>query len=237
MRVSVGQAAANALALWLQQALTRDITVYSHWPEADVRLRRRVVSIVPVGRRIRSDAVGVYTTPQRTNISATQATVQFQLGGIIQPIQLDVWASSQDERDDAIAQLDDALCAGIPATLNVANSTQSITGDPMRDGLLLQMGDGFQGNYVDFWFDDASIDDDADAIQRTEYRAIFMGEARTAYTVTRTVPRLLDVELKVQVTQAPVPPSLSAVPYDTTTLTPNAGPPPTVRVTHGKSST
>jgi hypothetical protein len=239
VRTSIGQACAVALAAWLRQSLTPDVEVTARWPNPDKRLAKRALSVVPVGRRTRNDAMTVWLTGERTNISPTQATVQYQLGGIMQPLQMDIWASSEDERDDVIAQLDDVMNAGLAATLNVKNSTQTVYSDPVRDGILLPLAAPFAGLCGDFWFDDVAIDDTPDAIQRAEYRATYLGEARAPYTVTRTVPRLLEGTIEIQTTLSPpatVP--TTEIPYRTVTLSPDdSTTPPSVTVTYGTSTT
>jgi|GEM_PF-2299977 hypothetical protein len=232
-RVSIGKACANALARWLKTSLTEDVRVFDHWP-ASSRLKGRAVTVVRVSTREKDDSFGFYQQSGRTNLSPKSASIAFKFGDITQPLQLDAWADSEDGRDDLIAQLDDVLWAGVPQTMNTPNGPQTFTGNPFRDGLLLQLEDGFEGNTVDIVFDDVHIHDDAESIERREYRATWTGPAVASYAVTRTVPRMVQAELKAEITEKPVvmPPS---PPYSTVTLTLNPTPPPAVTVTLGTS--
>jgi len=216
-RVSAPQAACNALAAWLSRTMTPDITVIPRWPEPSVKLPPKAISIVRVGRKSRIDAAGIWQT-SRTNVSATKAQVNFMVGAIEQPVQLDVWASVDLYRDDMLAQLDDVLYAGV-------NQTLGKPGNPVRDGLLLKLGDGFDG-WVDFWFDDVDMYDSPDSVQRSEFRATLNGTARMAYGVSATTPRLLSATFKAQSSE--FSPATPGTPYDTTTITPSGR-------THGQS--
>jgi hypothetical protein len=185
LSVSSGQAAANALALWLSANLSHDITVYPRWPEPS-NLPPKSISILRVGRTSRVDAFGLWLAT-RTNVGPTRAQVQFMFGAVEQPIQLDVWASTDVDRDDILGQLETVLYAGIKSTINVS-------GDPVRDGVLLPLADGFTGN-VDFFFEDTTIDDTPEQIQRLEFRATIGALARFAITVDANVPRMLRTNL------------------------------------------
>lgn len=217
MQVSVGQQAANALATYLRQTLSGDVVVYSHWPKGP-DLPERVVSIIPVGRRTRGDEYGTLEFVDQTNLqpaslSAGQtATVTIKTGEQTQPIQLDIWCTTFDGRDDIIAQLDQLLYQGPVTTMNVPGSTQVVYSDPVIDELVLPFDQAnsvnpspYAGQTVAYQFDDCSIDDTPDSIQRDEYRAIFLGEARMAKTVFRTVPITSNVGLEYTVSMEPLP--------------------------------
>lgn len=188
-RVSIGQAAANALAAWLREALASDIVVNARWPQPDVELPRKAVTVLKVGVPTRED-VSCLSVGKRTNVDATHDRTAFQFGGLTQALQLDVWATNDFDRDDIIAQLDEALCAGIGKTLG-------LPGDPVRDGVLVPFlaADGFDGN-VDCCFEAAEIDDDPTSKQRKEFRALYRGEAQFALSSTVTTPRMKSLTLK-----------------------------------------
>lgn len=238
-RVSIGQAAANALAAWLKKTLDPDVIVFDRWPEADIDLPPKAISIAKVGTRSRIDAFGIDIN-SRINLTPTLAQATFKVGGVEQPLQLDIWADSDDARDDLIAQLDDVLYRGINETLNGAvdptGAPLSIGNfDPIRDGILLQLlpDDGFYG-FVDYWFDDANIDDSPDSIQRAEYRATLPGDARLSYAVLAQVPRLLQPILKVKAHESPTAPAGQL--FDTTTMETNPSPPPAIKRVSGTST-
>jgi hypothetical protein len=186
-QVSVGQAACNALAQWLDATLQDDITVYDRWPEANPSLAPKAISVIRAGRRQRLDVVtGAQAESQKAISPAPNAQVNLRLGSFIQPIQLDVWAQSDVERDDMISQLDAALSAGTQQTLGTAALSSD---DPVRDGILLQLGDGYSGN-IEVLLDEPDVSDDADSVQRSEYRAMYAGEIRGSYSIQVTVPTI-----------------------------------------------
>lgn len=183
-QVTVVQAAANALALWLIKSLTSDIKVLEKWPEPDTQLPPKAVTVLKVGKRSRIPLTQLSVANVKVIGNGPLARVGYQIGSVEQPMQLDVWATSDAERDDILAQLDVALYAGIDQTLG-------LPGDPVRDGLLLPLLDGHDGNNCDYWFDEPQIDDTPDAVQRSEFRAILFGEARMALVVTPNEPTAL----------------------------------------------
>lgn len=210
MQTSVGQAAANSLATYLKSTLSSDIVVYSHWPKGP-SLPKRVVSIIPVGRRTRGDEYGTLEFVDQVNLSTLSATITIKLGEQTQPIQLDIWTDTFDGRDDVIAQLDQLLYQGPVTTMAVPYSTPGRNSDPVNDELVLpfdlsnsQSPSPFAGQTVAFQFDDAVIDDTPDSIQRDEYRATFLGEARMAKTVFRTVPITSNVGLQYTYSTKPI---------------------------------
>lgn len=192
--VSIGQAGCNALAAWLKVALTTDIFVSDQWPDPDITLQQRTISIIQVGQRQRLDViggVGDIDSSQTANESAVFARYAFRIGSYMQPAQLDIWATNTIDRDDAIAQLDRALNTGAADTIGPA-----VTDDPVRDGVLvpLLITDGYAGN-VDCWFDEPVIDDTPAAIQRGEYRATYVGQIRGAFSRLIGAPRLVQANL------------------------------------------
>jgi hypothetical protein len=226
-RVSVGQAAANALAKWLETQL-ENVSVYPRWPEPNVRLSR-AVTVAVVGRRQRLNVVTGFDLQTRQNLTATTALVGVRIGSFIQPIQLDAWATYDVDRDDIVDQLDDALTASAVAT-GVAQ-----TDDPVRDGILLPLleDDGFTGT-VEFWFDEPDVDNTPDSVQRSEFRATYFGEARGDFTRVRVVPRMVNPSLHVLVSESNPPPAGQL--YDTSTLSSNGATPPVITVTRGTAT-
>ena len=240
--VSVGQAAANALANWLRSQLSPDVTVIERWPEASVDLfapaapgdapQRAVVSILAAGKRQRLDVV---IPPSLSDsvvaLGGTPAMLQVTqpIGAFTQPLQLDVWAKFDVDRDDVIAQLDAALTTGAVAT------GASASDDPVRDGVLLPLlaADGYAGN-IECWLDEPDVSDDPEAIQRDEYRATYFGEARGLFSRTVTVPALAALTQKLQSSTEATPPPGTL--YQTATMTPNPSPPPAVKTAYGTSS-
>jgi hypothetical protein len=245
-RVSTGQAGCNSLAAWLASQLDPAIKVIAKWGYKRLN-PHPVVTIVPVGKRRREDVHAPFDTVTTNLTSATAALptqqVKFRVGGYMQNIQLDVWASEYDTRDEVIDMLDDALTAGTAQTLAQYFAAQALlgnflTGDVIRDGVLLQLReeDGYEG-FVDILLDEPDTHDDPDAVARGEFRATYFGEMRGDYIRTRITPRITKLVLKEQVYVSATPPSPTVVPYQVTTFTQNPTPPPVIKVTHGTSTT
>lgn len=199
MAVSPGQAAANALANYLDQALSDDVVVYPRWAELDAQLSPKVVTVVKVGARRRLDVVGESTQSQELLPDGKTIRVTRAIGSFEQPMEIHVWANTDSDREDLIAQLDQALNAGIPTTLG-------LDGDPWRDGVLVALleSDQFIGN-IDCWFEEPEYIDNADSIQRREYRALYIGEARGLFSVIQDTPILANPVLELTDDSVPYP--------------------------------
>jgi hypothetical protein len=116
-------------------------------------------------------------------------------------MQLDVWATSFAQCDDLLARLDDAMNAGIGATLSGV-----VNADPFRDGTLVALdpASGFDG-FADFVFDGEEDDQTPAQSGRDEWRATLRGECAVNRTITKTLPRLaaMTLRLKTRVTTDP----------------------------------
>jgi hypothetical protein len=212
MNVSVGQAAATAIQTWLRSQLAPDIVLYDRWPEANSPLfapasalnqgqkTRAAISILRVGRRQRLDVIAPQSQFAITQVGAQLYTVTLTLGSYMQPVQLDIWATTDDDRDDIIAQLDVALNAGAAATTGLA-----LSDNPVRDGVLLPLVAPFSG-FIEAWIDEPEIFDDPDAVQRGEYRASYYGEARGLFGQSAQVSAISQAVLAQQLSALPTPP-------------------------------
>lgn len=234
MRVSTGQAGANALGDWLRSQLDPAVKVKTKWDTQKLP-PRGVVTVVPVGRRRREDVHAPFDVLQRQDLVHTggptpTTKLVMRLGGYIQPMQLDVWCSTYDERDELIDLLDDALTASPLKTLGAYAVEENLTADPVRDGILLRLRpqDGYEG-FVDVLFDEPEIDDTPDAVQRSEFRATYFGTSRGDYTRVRIVPRLTRLSLQAAIYDSEINPS----PLTLVTFSQNPTPPPPVLITHG----
>lgn len=192
-RVSVAQAACNSLADWLRQQMDPGVVISPIWVETSGQLPQKMISIVKVGKRSGLDVLPARYSETTVQVSPTVAQVAMTWGSYTQPVQLDVWAKYDADRDDMIAQLDEVLTGGADKT---GAYPAGATDDPVRDGLLLPMRalDGFGGN-VDFWFDEVEIYDSAESAARSEYRATYFGEARGVLTILKNVPVITRVSL------------------------------------------
>jgi hypothetical protein len=170
--VSIEQAAANALTAWIASQMT-DCFCSPRWADASMEYGQtlgKAITVLYTGDPT-VDYVSDDEVVGRTNTSATRADFRFLRSSFNQPYQIDVWATSEVERDDIVARLKDALNASEGATLGRTNA------DPFRDGVLVAMGDGRTG-YADFLFDSAQKSDTADANARQEFRATYRGVAQ-----------------------------------------------------------
>jgi len=105
------------------------------------------------------------------------------------PLQLDVWAQYEAQRDDLMARLDAVLNAD--ATPDLLDG-----GDPARNGLLLQLADGHDGVVADVLFDSPDLEDaDAEA-KRQEWRATYRGLAEFGLFIKAQSPRLARVKFQ-----------------------------------------
>ncbi len=218
--ISFAQAAVNALADWLQTSLTADVQVLKRWPSNATPLavnslgRIKTVSITKVGKFRRIDGnwplnpLGMqFTTP-------TSANATFPVGGGLQPLQIDIWCAYDADRDDVLEQLQTALTAGVDLTIGGGR-----TADPVSDGITLALkpdDTGYVG-FVDYMFDEPDIDDLPDSIQKAEYRATYLGEARGTFARTRPTPILKAATLNLTASeQSPAP---TGFPVDQTVVT------------------
>lgn len=185
MAVSLQQAGNNALATWLVSQLPGDVSISFSWPSPDMELPGKSISILMAG--------GAFDTPierqliKQVNIDALTATGSWQIRSRRQPIQLDVWARTNPERDDLLARLDIALNAG--------ESPVAAGSDPAGDGLLLNLADGWVESFADFSFDGPTIDDTPESIKRSEYRATISGDVYLMLYVNKISSRQLLINL------------------------------------------
>lgn len=209
--VSIEQAAANSLASYLATQLP-NVTVSPRWPTPSKEMPAKAVTVVPVGRRQEVDHLGDFirvvaidraflfddtgqplVDDDGNQLEDTAHKVYtFAVNPIEQPIQLDVWAQNDFDRDDIVARLDNALSQGLVTTGIAANA------DPFRDGPLLALSDGYAGN-VDFTFDGPDKIDNPDAASRSERRATYAGTARCTRTQQVLLPTLTTVRLKLRI--------------------------------------
>jgi hypothetical protein len=192
-QVSIQQAMANALVTYLGATLD-DVTCRSRWPDPSKNLPEKAITVVPIGRRQDQDVTGSFirklAVEELDPPDPYLKLYTFARSACIQPIQLDVWAIYDYDRDDIVARLDDALSANLVTTAGVAND------DPVRDGVLLPLSDGF-GGYCDFTFDGPLKDDSPDAASRAEFRATYTGTAAAHLTKQITLPTLTTFKLRL----------------------------------------
>lgn len=202
MLTTIEQAACNALQAYLQTQLT-GIAVEQQWPDPNKELPATpTITITRAGARHVEFVPPVVVGKQIIN--STTANYTWSIGAVTQRLQLDVWSTFQDQRDDAIAQLDLALKQGVGTTLNIGNEP------PFRDGILLALGNGWTGN-ADFQFDEPSIDDNPAANAEREFRATYLGQASAELRLTSALPRLTTLVVKTYLSESAIPATLADI--------------------------
>lgn len=196
LRVSIPQAVHNALATYLSNVLLGGVTVTPRWPSATTASAEKVISVLRTGdvEYISSTVTPVSSTVTGPNtVQTVWAAFQCTM-----PMQLDVWARSEPARDDLIAQLGDALNAG--------TSVISATADPVAEGVVLNLGDGYDGT-AEYLLRTPRPMNVGEQVQRSEYRATSRGEARFVLTMRTTSPRILQLSLKQRLHESPTAPT------------------------------
>lgn len=205
--VSIQQAAANALQAYLASKLT-GVSVEQRWPDPHKRLPSKAVTILLSGRR-RERAIDSRMI-NATNVGGAQSTSTWQFAFCEQDLQIDIWAVHDVDRDDLIAQLDNLLNAG--------QSVISTNADPVAEGVVLQLADGWTANgtttYVDFLFEGPNITDAPDAVQSSEFRGTIRGTASAMLTATATTARQAQIVFEQMLYD-----QAQSASYDKTTIT------------------
>lgn len=211
--VSIEQAMANSLASFLASQIS-GVDVKPRWAPPAKNLPAKAITVIPAGRRQTIDVQEgfcrivsvdtVFLTDDAGNpllddngdplVDDKHKLYTVAVNACDQPMQLDVWATNDVDRDDIVARLDDALHANTVSTLGLAND------DPFRDGPLLALSDGFSG-FADFTFDGPLKDDSTDSASRSEYRATYTGTASAHLTLTRQLPTISSVRLVMRVAE------------------------------------
>lgn len=222
--VSIQQAAMNALCAWLEASLLGSPSVEPRWPDPDKILTGGgtaggryngpvALTIIPRGKP-RDEYLDSQVSSTVDNGDGTLKVRRVQAFRA-QPLQLDVWAAYDVERDDLIAQLD-ALFAGAGGA--TTDPIVAARRSPEEHGVALTLGDGWgtppaDPVVADFDFEGGpEVDDTADQIGRVTYRATYFGEARMMLSVTTTDPKLARVTLKQMLAIANVVPPPPAIP-------------------------
>lgn len=204
-QVSIQQAAVTALATYIrttlvqQQGLT-DLVVSDRWPDQK-KLPPRSVTILLTGEMDTERADHLFPTSRVVVGNTVQRTFTVQQFFCIQPMQIDLWATSNVVLDDLIARHDDITNVGtsvLPGSFNE---------DPFGEGVVLLLGSKEAGgaqqlqwnSAVMYWFESFVVQNTPDQHQRQEYRATARGEAHFMYTSERKMSQLLQPTLKLKV--------------------------------------
>ncbi len=183
--VSVQQASANALAAWLRTQIT-GVTIFSRWPNTDVKLPERVLSITTSGRR--RDIPIQPTILSNTPNGDTNTDTVWLVAACVQPLQLDVWTRTHQDRDDLVAQLDVLLRAGTAALApDVDNPFTNPIG--IESGVLVTLGDNWPDTIADIEFADPELEEAGDQASAADFRATYRGNANVMLSVATTTAR------------------------------------------------
>lgn len=186
---------------WLKTRLTADIDVSPRWPAEGEILPPKAVTVILAGNR--RDMAWEPRIIAAQNDGSVGSTIRAQVVACEQSFQLDIWATSDVERDDILAQLDDALRWDSTPLDGIAD---------WSNGLLLRLTDGWEDTFADLSFDGVDNTDTPDSVMRFEYRSTIRADASFILSVTRSVARqtAIVIQQRFALTDA----------YDSTTIGP-----------------
>lgn len=195
MRVTIQQAANNALAAWLASKLTTDIVVEPRWPTPDKLKTPKMVTLTLAGSR-RDTPIDLRLLSYSA-YGDKQTNAVWQVAACTQPVQLDVWAPTDVELDDILAQLDDAL------HVDQFSLPSALSATPAGTGCLVALADGWDacGTIADFSFDSPDVDVTSDAQARRLYRASYRGESNFMLTVNSTTARQVAINFQLMLSE------------------------------------
>ena len=185
MAVTIQQAANNALAAHLSTNLP-DVRIEEHWPDPSNRLILPTITILHAGPR-QDLAIDMRDLAYR--VVGNTVNFKTQLSACHQPLQLDIWASDQVQRDNIIARLDFVL------------NMDTINGGYMHGLNLAPLdADNWSDTFFDFYFESPELDDTPFDAFVEEWRCRYRGHAWMMLAVDRTAPRqsIIDFQLKIR---------------------------------------
>lgn len=227
MIVSVQMAAALALHDYLQAQFNDNTIGFStQWPATD-----KALFTTPITRRVTILLAGprkeTFVEPYMVGVAVPGAfpnqIYTYAVGMVEQPLQLDVWAGFDADRDDIMARLDQALHQGVLVTLGVLPAG-AVSADPFRDGVLLPLANGWTGT-TDCVFDSMQVFDTPDAAQQNEFRGTGRGYAEMMLTMQATSARLAAIKFKQRLAEGAIP---TTGLYDLQLTASDATSPPTI---------
>lgn len=192
MRVSLEQAACDALAAWLQGQLDadlhEDVVVEPRWFEVDRQLPARAISIIAAGPRKLEfdDPVALVTAPGSTS---AKTLISWSLGWVEQAVQLDAWATRDAELDSLVARLDAPLNAG-QRPLGLRNP------DPISTGLVLQLAGEWEECTASIAFGETSRTQTPGSAVEGEWRATVRGTAHLRLAVKAESAKIARIRIQ-----------------------------------------
>jgi hypothetical protein len=196
--VSIHQSAINGFIKWVSSQIGIDTTVDGRWPNPAKTLPPKAITIIPSGPRIDDyvDPILLSQTPViGSNPAVFMGTYLTAVSAL--PVQLDIWTTYADDRDDLLARMEPILHASTTASLKASGGSPVGVDDPVRNGVLVNLPDPPWNGTADFFFDSPDFTDNPDSVQRQEFRATYKGECRLSIAVQATSPQLATVQLQV----------------------------------------
>ncbi len=178
--ISIQQAASNSIAAFLADKLP-DVKVASQWPAPDRVLPAKAISVITAGSR--RDTPIERKLLKATNNGATQVDAVWQIAACHQPLQLDVWAQSDFDRDEMIAALD--------VFLNYGEKGLGVGNYDIGSGVLLNLSDGWESysSTADFYFGEIDTIDSNTNAGHHNYRGTYRGHVYVMLAIPVTSPR------------------------------------------------
>jgi hypothetical protein len=211
MRVTVQQAAANALRTYLQSQMdlregSGAVVVLDRWPPSGELAQPRSISVITAGEREDVYKAGLQAELVRqSSVNSTTGLYTWRVAACSQLVQLDVWATYDVALDEMLADLDQAFRQGTSVTLGLTN------GMPFREGVLLAMGDDWQG-FVDCTLEGGpNVHHSNEAHVTNEHRATLRCRLDMDLTLQAQSPKLLRVLLEQTLGGSPVTHTLEPV--------------------------
>jgi hypothetical protein len=195
MATSLHQAVQTALVTWLAStpAGMAGFEFGDRWPDAGPPLPPRMITVLRAGAPEFTwvDEEEVEGTPTQVGTSNLY-TYSFVVAQVELALQLDLWTTSDPERDDAVARLELALHASKSLTLAAYLAAQSNTSPQpfFETDLVVQCGAPWDMCLAGYLFDQPTIDDDPSSVKRREFRASYHGTAFYDFVYTTNLPRL-----------------------------------------------
>jgi hypothetical protein len=187
LKVTIQQAAANAAVVHLRNKFPSDLSIHARWPSKD--FPGKAITLITAGAR--QDRSIQPRILKQQNVGDTQTSAVWQIAECTQPFQLDVWATSWDERDDLMASLDEHLRSGAgPMGLTFY--------DPVESGFWVPLQDGWEDSETTarFSFSSPDIEDSPESVGRRQYRATYRGVAWMSLALPAVTYRLKTFHLQ-----------------------------------------
>lgn len=208
LTVSVVKAAENALFAWLSSELP-DVAWSNEWPEAGKAfVKSGSCSLLRAGSANETPIRPIQLLKAILDPYQITGSYVWRTHSVEQPLQLDVWATSELRRDDILHRLGDALTAGPGLTLTPAYFAAmgiSQLQNPVAQTVLLQLAKPWDHLNASFQFDAPETHDDPEDIKARRYRATYRGTGYFDRTVTRASPKIVRVSIPIKVSRAAVP--------------------------------